>query len=359
MKKVLIIGYTGFDNFGDEALLHVAIEDLIKVGYQREFITATSDNPGLTEELHGVKSINRWSIFEMLGTLFSSSTVMFIGGLFQDKTSFKSFLYYFFILFTANTVGKSTVFYGAGIGPLTGKFTKSLFDIAVSGMKYFTVRDKTSATYIPYPNNVHITIDPAWSIKPDLSVHGKIKEINWDLPVLGVSMKYDKNLTAKHMRYFAEKLSKVVTDMKDWQVLFIPCMPNEDSQVTYELFQMVEQKTGGHAVHYIDYLNEYSLPEQVGIFTSCDVYFGMRYHSLLVPLSAGRPVIGLVTDPKIKSLMEYTNQVHFNLGDDLEQSWNYFWHNVKYSSELAEKARDEALELHQTNIEILRETINY
>ena len=61
MKRILISGYLGFGNFGDEALLHVLINDLVKVGFRNEDITVVSNNPNLTTFLYNVKSIDRWN----------------------------------------------------------------------------------------------------------------------------------------------------------------------------------------------------------------------------------------------------------------------------------------------------------
>ena len=117
MQKVLISGYLGFENFGDEALLYVLIKNLLDLGVQRNNITVISNNPNITANTYNVSAINRWNFFEVFSALLSHNKLIFIGGIFQDKTSFKSFAYYFLQLFFAGLFQKKVTLFGAGIGP--------------------------------------------------------------------------------------------------------------------------------------------------------------------------------------------------------------------------------------------------
>ena len=69
MKRILISGYLGFDNFGDEALLHVLIKDLLDAGILRQNITVISKNPNATKRAHNVNSINRWNVLSIVSAL--------------------------------------------------------------------------------------------------------------------------------------------------------------------------------------------------------------------------------------------------------------------------------------------------
>ena len=53
MKKILISGYYGFDNFGDEAILGVLINHL-----RGNDTTVLSSNPEKTGRTHNVNSLN-------------------------------------------------------------------------------------------------------------------------------------------------------------------------------------------------------------------------------------------------------------------------------------------------------------
>ena len=58
MKKVLISGYYGFGNIGDEAILQTMVETLKKLDKALE-ITVLSHQPEDTMDKFDVKSVNR------------------------------------------------------------------------------------------------------------------------------------------------------------------------------------------------------------------------------------------------------------------------------------------------------------
>lgn len=359
MKKILVSGYIGFNNFGDEALLYILVNDLVQVGYKKENITVISNEPGITSGLYGVNSINRWNPFSFLRALLNCNEIIFIGGLFQDKTSFKSLCYYAAQLLLAGIFRKRVVLFAVGIGPLQRKISKLLLDIALSAVSLMTVRDQSSAQFLPHRGNVVVTCDPVWSINPDFSFKSQIKKVSWEAPIIGVSMRQDKYLRDFHLNNIADKISKILITMKEWQVLLIPCMPNEDIPVLYELNELISRKSSAPArVTLLTEFVDFPVTQQAGILASCEIMISMRYHALLMPIINSKPVFGLIFDQKVKSLLDFSSQVGVYFRDDLEQPWNYFWQNLQYSSQVAKKACEKARELNKINTKLLETMFN-
>ena len=359
MKRVLISGYLGFENFGDEVLLYTLIRDLLRTGYKIQDISVISNNPRKTTASYRMFSIDRWNFLDVINGILRTEAIIFIGGLFQDKTSFKSFLYYFFQLFLGNLFRKEIVLYGAGIGPFEKTITESLFNFGIRDVRFITVRDQESQNFLPNKKNAQVTIDPAWSIMPDFTFQKKIPNINWQLPIVGVSIRNDKHLKQKHLDELAEKLSRILTGMKDWQILLLPCMLQEDLPFLTELYDLITRKmTAQSRVFVLETFNRFPISQQAGILASCDAMIGMRYHALLIPLANGKPVFGLIFDQKVKSLLDFSEQTGSSFKDDMNQPWNYFWQNLQYSSEAAKQTRQKALQLHRKNIELLRTLYN-
>ncbi|MBI1857789.1 MAG: polysaccharide pyruvyl transferase CsaB [Candidatus Melainabacteria bacterium] len=358
MRKILICGYIGFNNFGDEALLHILIRDLINTGFNRNNITVVTNNPADTKSTYSINACNRWNPFEILASIINNEAIIFIGGAFQDKTSFRSFLYYFFILIAAKILGKEIIFYGAGVGPFERRISSSLFSIGVNEVRLATVRDQESQAYFPPQVPVITSCDPVWTIEPDYNIQKDIKDINWQQPIMGISLKLDKYLKPAHIKNIAEKVTKMLIGMKDWQVLLIPLMPNEDLPVLYELQDFISSKIQDiERVKLLEHTENYSIESLTGILGSCDVVVGMRYHSLIVSLSCGKPVFGLIFDHKVKTLIDSTGQVGVIWREDMEQPWNYFWQNIEGSTEKAKLATEKAKKLHQRNIELLNKLL--
>ena len=294
-----------------------------------------------------------------MNSLTQNDGIIFLGGLFQDKTSFRSLLYYCFQILLARLLQTKVVFYAVGIGPLQRKISRFLFNSAINSVNLLTLRDESSAQLTPYKQNAAVTCDPVWSIEGDFSFQNKIPSINWQSYIVGVSLKRDKNLKEYHLTFLAEKLSKALSDMKDWQLVLIPCMPQEDLPVLFELYSLITRKIGtSNRIFIVDNFSEFPIAQQAGILASCDVMVGMRYHALLVPLTNGKPVFGLVYDQKVKSLLDFTSQVSVTFRDSFEQPWNYFWQNLERSANIAKEASIRANQLHKINIELLNTVFN-
>ena len=125
-KHVLLVGYFGFGNFGDETALSLIKEKLSlhRIKYQ---VYAPSKSPG--ERLLGLKA-----------ALSKSRAVVFCGGnLLQNETSNLSLIYYLYIIALAKGMCIPTFFVASGIGKLTG-IGKTISRSALSGVDFFAAR---------------------------------------------------------------------------------------------------------------------------------------------------------------------------------------------------------------------------
>lgn len=135
--KVLISGYYGFGNLGDEALL----AGLIPVLQAAHQVTVLSGDPTLTAHNHGLLGAHR--LRGLPGALWRcDALVSGGGGLLQDKTSSRSLDYYLAVIVLARRLGKRVVIYGQSVGPLSPvgqrKVAKALKGLPVA------VRDDSS-----------------------------------------------------------------------------------------------------------------------------------------------------------------------------------------------------------------------
>lgn len=91
---IVLSGYYGFNNIGDEAILYSIIQSLRRLEPEID-ITVLSNNPEVTESLYQTKAVNRWNPAEILLALKQADGLISGGGsLFQDETGFKSVAYY-------------------------------------------------------------------------------------------------------------------------------------------------------------------------------------------------------------------------------------------------------------------------
>ena len=94
MKRILLAGYYGFGNLGDEAILEMAIKQILEIT-DRKNITVLSGNKEVTNKKYNVNTIDRYNVFSIINQLMKSDALVFGGGsLLQDITSKRS-IYYF------------------------------------------------------------------------------------------------------------------------------------------------------------------------------------------------------------------------------------------------------------------------
>ena len=106
MSKILISGYYGFANAGDEAML-TSIVDSLRQEDPTLDITVISGNPKMTAQLHQVKAVPRFDILQVMQAMAKADLLLSGGGsLLQDVTSTKSLFYYLSILGLAKLMGK-------------------------------------------------------------------------------------------------------------------------------------------------------------------------------------------------------------------------------------------------------------
>lgn len=144
MAKVLISGYYGFSNAGDEAML-TAIVDSLKREAPDTVITVISGHPRSTCALHDVKSIGRFDFPAILRAMAGTDLLLSGGGsLLQNVTSHFSLFYYLSIIALGVIMRKKVMLFAQGIGPIKGCFSRFLTRFVCRHADLITVRDDGS-----------------------------------------------------------------------------------------------------------------------------------------------------------------------------------------------------------------------
>ncbi len=115
--KILLCGYYGFENTGDEAICLAITRELTRLGHS---VSVLSANPTQTANLYGVKAVKRMSPLETPLAILGTDVVLSGGGgLLQDKTSSRTLTYYLGIIGLAKFLGKRVAVFNQSIGPLS------------------------------------------------------------------------------------------------------------------------------------------------------------------------------------------------------------------------------------------------
>jgi polysaccharide pyruvyl transferase WcaK-like protein len=111
-QTVLISGYYGFGNTGDEAVLAAILQQLSSLWPKARYLVLSGDPEKTTRE-HGVGAVRRHDVKSICRAM-RNSTVFISGGgtLFQDVTSSRSLYYYLLMMVAARWYRLPVIIYG-------------------------------------------------------------------------------------------------------------------------------------------------------------------------------------------------------------------------------------------------------
>ncbi|MCE3236306.1 MAG: polysaccharide pyruvyl transferase CsaB [Vampirovibrio sp.] len=300
--RVIISGYYGFDNLGDELILRVLIEQL--KAHQVK-ITVLSQNPRKTAETYGVDAVKRTSFIDIVDALTQAN--LFIsggGGLFQDATGPMSTVYYGGLIHLARFFEVPVCFWAQGVGPLNKDFSRKMTASALKKCEVITVRDEKSAALVESltGEEPEITADPVWllnvSKKKGTVKKGTKKDKQSEPWRIGVSLRHWPELTDERLKALANCLIKLAEPSeRPVEFLLMPFQKEEDTHLLEKLSGLLKGCPNAIAV----ILQPDAVLDRIA---DCNVLLGMRFHSLILGLLFNVPVYGLVYDPKVASLLE-------------------------------------------------------
>ncbi len=306
---VLLSGYYGFGNMGDESLLSVIAASLNEAcpGVR---ITALTKNPHADQFRTGLHCISRTSPGQIWRTMGKSKLFLSGGGsLLQDATSGKSLRYYAALLKLAGKRGMKTCLYANGIGPIRREKNRILTGRVVSGCTMVSVRDPDSqkeliSMGVP-ADKIKLSADPAFLLTPppddkarrirsrlgagDLSAGGYV--------VLSLRRLGKKQNAAGDTRLITEIAR--FCDLLYRETALIPVLIPMQSRNDDPICLGVMEK----AVSPVRLVRPVSAEEMLAVTAQARLAVGMRLHCLIYAATAGIPVVGLSYDPKIDALM--------------------------------------------------------
>lgn len=301
MKKILISGYYGFGNIGDEAILKAMVSEFSTMEQEID-LTVLSQNPEQTKELFGVKAEDRSHIFKVIKSIKSCDVLISGGGsLLQESTSKMSIFYYLFIYFVALICKKKIVIYSHGIGPVYRKFTKSLIRFIFKRASSISVRDLNSKTelisYGVAEEAIDVTADPVIGFKKfgkekGYSILDKTSH-NRAIPTIGMSIKGSKEKCV--VDEFVEIIDKLKAQRCN--IVLVPFHQTEDQKIMKDI-----NEQSAHELIIID--KKHSVEEVFSLIECFDVLVGVRLHALIFAAVAETPVVGISYDPKIDAFLQ-------------------------------------------------------
>lgn len=293
--RIVISGYYGFGNVGDEAALDGILAGLREVDVEAH-ITVLSGKPEATCLDHpGVEAMHRYR--GMLAAIRSSDLLISGGGsLLQDATSALSPHYYLSTLLLARLLGKNTMIYAQGVGPLIRLITRRAVACTLNRVNAITVRDEDSRTLLEQIGVTRtptlVCADPSFLVEPDTEAADRTLAEHELEPSRFIAVALRPWPGAEeHVRQAADGISRAASDL-GVKIALIPMQEAQDMP-TCEMIDGGVMLSGIGGVRVVK-----------GVIARAGLVVGMRLHSLIFAASEGVPFVPVVYDPKVASFAQ-------------------------------------------------------
>ncbi len=295
---VVLSGYYGFDNVGDEAILFAIIAALRNEQPDIK-ITVLSNNPASTVKTYQVHAINRHRMNEISRVIKESDGLISGGGsLLQDVTGIKSIPYYTSIIHLARLHKKPVFVYAQGLGPIKRKLYRQLVAYTLNKVNQITVRDwesKQLLQQIGVRQNAILVPDPVLGLDGTSFVYEGFLANN---PFITVSVR-NWNTDTHFMGEIASALDKLAHE--GYEIVFVPMHGKHDEIASQETAAEMNQSS-------TIIPGKLSMEEKVAIIGKSHLLIGMRLHALIFSAITHTPFIAISYDPKIDAFASILEQ---------------------------------------------------
>ncbi|MDR7433742.1 MAG: polysaccharide pyruvyl transferase CsaB [Armatimonadota bacterium] len=355
--RIVLSGYYGFGNTGDEAILSATVRELRSRLPGAEVMVLSAD-PQRTAREYGVRAIPRAHPMSLLKALARCTLFLSGGGtLLQDATSWWSPLYYLGVLAGGLALAERTAIYAQGFGPLRTRAIRVLARWLLDRVDLITLRDEDSRVAIQELGvrrpGIYVGADPAFLLDP---VHpGRVEEILASEaidPIRPRIMVAARPWGGDFLPGFLEGLREA-SNRLDALVVFLPMHRAYDLSLAEELAAAIGPRA--RVIRGI-----YRPEEVMGLVGAMDVLVGLRLHGLIFAVATGVVPIGLSYDPKVVSLLRevgegYSLSLARLTPQGLSQSIEQAWANREGSRE---RLREAALQLRERARKAIELTVN-
>jgi polysaccharide pyruvyl transferase CsaB len=295
--RLLLSGYYGFGNLGDEAILDVIVER-VRARFPQARIDVLSATPQVTAVRLGVEATPRWEMRAVRAAVARADVVVSGGGgLLQNATSLRSLLYYAGIIREGVRRGRKTMIFAQSVGPLD-RLGATLVSRLCKGVDRATVRDARSAALLAslLPQTpVERTADPVFLYEPpqsdDLSLEGLGPGAR---PYAIVSVRECPALAAS-LSTIAALVDRLAT-AHGTRVAFLPIGGAQDASAATSVIRACKSAPM--------LLPEPALERAAAILAGASYVAGMRLHALILAARAAVPFLAIPYDPKVDALLQ-------------------------------------------------------
>jgi len=324
--RVIVHGYFGFGNVGDETVLSVVLDEFRKMfNNDVEFVVLTS-NPERTIRIHGVKAIRERLTSSVFWRFFLRSHVLvFAGG---GRYGYATWRRMALLALLAELLGKTVVFWAVGVYPYDWRgspvvsrepmpfrgLTGLLIRFVVSRASYVSVRDRYSYTVLRMTGvNGRIVVedDLAFRMKsPGLSECASLA-VKYGIAggkVLGINLRTLDDETNRRIVDYVVRLVREFMGRGFDRIVFVPFGFGSFEGRFFDDDLIIANMLKKYVPNLV-VINEELNPRTIlCLFNYFDYLIVMRHHAIIFALLTNKPMTALVYDTKSLELLRASDK---------------------------------------------------
>lgn len=353
--KLLLAGYFGSGNLGDDAILLGFLRGIDGLPYEVKAIGGSAER---LMRNYGVRGMARTDINHINRAIEECDALVFPGGsIFQDVTSVRSAAYYANLVKAAKKNKKKVIMLAQGVGPLNRWLGKKAASTAFNMADMITVRDPQSIKTLRELGVAHspkVTGDCAFLLPEPELAHDSTSFGVAGMKAIGISCRpWGKDKNKLVINVFGELVRLLNSNG------YVPVMMPLDDLDDSAVIQQIAKANGG------------KVPELKGITTPMQLQqrimrmegvIAMRLHAGILATTVGVPPYMISYDPKVAA---FANIMGFSTppsmqGLTADRVFNGFQSFIKDRERIVQamaKKRDEQATLAMENINVLRNVL--
>jgi polysaccharide pyruvyl transferase CsaB len=353
MAHLLLAGYFGCGNLGDDAVLLGFLEGLRKERYD---VTVLSGAPDETYRMYGVPAVPRKDMAMVGEAIGRCDGLVFPGGsIFQDVTSVRSVAYYAQLVRKAKSAGKKVVMLGQGVGPLTSFFGKRMASGAFNAADALAVRDPASLETLRalgVKTSARVTADFAFLLPKPEEGGGAAGYQVGNMKTVGLAPRpHGKGAAVATL--FGD-LARLL-----YASNMMPVLIEMDRDTDAPLIQEISKRQGGK----IPDIRKMATPMQLQQrMARMDAIIAMRLHAGILAATVGVPPLMVSYDPKVTALAKLLDigaarSMQGLTAQRLFESFIDMQRERERNLQVLARKQEELSKLARENIELLRVAI--
>ncbi len=288
---ILVSGYYGYHNSGDEAVLAALCADLAALGIERHKITVFSGAPNQTEQMHHVHAVSRYNPKAIIRALRRGKLLISGGGsLLQDSTGQFTVPYYLGIIELALAFGLKVIVYSQGIGPVRNPVYQRWIGKTFQRVDGISLRDQYSVELLQNwgvnPEKMTLAADNVFNLSAVNELSNNQEKTN----AISLNLR-PYNRWKEDYSVWVDLIRTWIID-HHWSVYFVALGPGDEDlaiELTREIPQLLLVKPK-------NWHEAYSFLRETEFCVS------MRLHGIIFSAIGGTLPIGLNYDPKISAV---------------------------------------------------------